>query len=902
MWSFQYKHGDRPLEGFTIQRAAGRGGFGEVYYALSDSGREVALKVVQGYEQIELRGISQCMNLKSPHLVTIFDVKYNAEGRPFVIMEYVSGPSLRQLLDESPAGLGTQKTAFFLREIGKGLTFLHDCGIVHRDLKPGNIFFENGYVKIGDYGLSKAISPTQHSGQTVTVGTVHYMAPEIGAGKYDRSIDIYAMGAVLYEMLTGTVPFIGASPSEILMKHLSADPDLSGVPEPFATVIRKAMAKDPAQRYQSIQEMVEAVFGTEHVRMSVSHFSPDDLSMVAGRVAQKMAVVGAGGIGGASGSGTSGGIGVGNVGGGNLGGGNIGGGVSNESSSVVGSDDLAARMRNRLGEVQQQLQDSGERIRQNFQASAERIRNRFGEMGIGNPAGPAIPPIPDRQPTAINDPLPLLSRQFLGFLTAVVVAVAAGIIGANDGLRGSLTPIALPIFVFTAIVGASLGVIVGWRKIAIPKLQHESQSVRKLAVATVVCGMTLLLSGLFWVILIAHGRYHSGTLIAVLAPLSFINTWNWARANRKERVSLGPAIGAGFIGFILCSIFSGDPLLAIAVLAGTSLVVQVISPWDPMLAANRGWRSKDSSELETPTTNNGGFNATTPMKVYGNVNATPQQAEAMRAAGTHVYGNLNIRDTGAAGVQPLTAAYSNNLPGTQFVPRPMPYIWLGSFVILLSIGLMMLIAVGMDTIRGNDQGPFIAMGVASCVSALFCFIRVFQKRMYGWWSYLIRPVLMLLCVNSIIISAIVMGNMNRLGSDDQLAGTFFIVFPAILFLTLPFLPRTLGSTPDPNIARGTSPHARGVAFGLTWLWFCGAAGIQRFYVGKIGTGILWLVTGGLFGVGQLVDLILISTGRFTDVEGRVVRNWEFSSGNQPFIAETLPPPLPTTANPQGNDP
>ena len=134
MWTFQYKHGDRPLEGYTIQRAAGRGGFGEVYYAVSDSGREVALKVVTGYEQIELRGISQCMNLKSPHLVTIFDVRYNDEGRPFVIMEYVAGPNLRQLLDESPAGLGTQKAAFFLREMAKGLTFLLECGIVHRDL------------------------------------------------------------------------------------------------------------------------------------------------------------------------------------------------------------------------------------------------------------------------------------------------------------------------------------------------------------------------------------------------------------------------------------------------------------------------------------------------------------------------------------------------------------------------------------------------------------------------------------------------------------------------------------------------------------------------------------------------------------------------------------------------
>src|SRR5947207_11467656 len=117
MWQFQYKHGDRPLEGYTIQRAAGRGGFGEVYYAVSDAGREVALKAVQGYEQIELRGISQCMNLKSPHLVTIFDVRYNDAGKPFVIMEYVSGPSLRELLDASPGGMGAHKAAFFLREI-----------------------------------------------------------------------------------------------------------------------------------------------------------------------------------------------------------------------------------------------------------------------------------------------------------------------------------------------------------------------------------------------------------------------------------------------------------------------------------------------------------------------------------------------------------------------------------------------------------------------------------------------------------------------------------------------------------------------------------------------------------------------------------------------------------------
>src|SRR5688500_17440178 len=123
MPAFRYKHGDRPLEGYTIQRGVGRGGFGEVYYAISDSGREVALKVISGYEQIELRGVSQCMNLKSPHLVSVFDVRHNDEGTPFVIMEYVAGPSLRQLLDESPSGLGSQKTAVFLRGIGHGLSY-----------------------------------------------------------------------------------------------------------------------------------------------------------------------------------------------------------------------------------------------------------------------------------------------------------------------------------------------------------------------------------------------------------------------------------------------------------------------------------------------------------------------------------------------------------------------------------------------------------------------------------------------------------------------------------------------------------------------------------------------------------------------------------------------------------
>ena len=288
MARYHYKYGDRPLEGYTIERAVGRGGFGEVYYALSDTGREVAIKAVYTYEQIELRGIQQCMNLKSPNLVSIFDVKYNADGQLFEIMEFVSGPSLADLIQESHGGIGVQKAAFFLREIAKGISYLHESGIVHRDLKPGNVFYENGQVKIGDYGLSKIINTSRYSNQTITVGTVHYMAPEIGVGKYDSSIDIYALGVVLYEMLTGRVPYLGESPTEILMKHLNSEPDLNGIDETFARVITKAMARDPRDRYNTVQEMVEDVFGEEQVRQSMSHFSPQELSMIAGRVADKM--------------------------------------------------------------------------------------------------------------------------------------------------------------------------------------------------------------------------------------------------------------------------------------------------------------------------------------------------------------------------------------------------------------------------------------------------------------------------------------------------------------------------------------------------------------------------------------------------------------------------------------
>jgi serine/threonine protein kinase len=276
--AYTFKHGDRPLEGFAIQRAVGRGGFGEVYYAVSDGGREVALKYLRENPQVELRGVAHCINLKSPHLVSIFDVKKNDDGDYFVIMEYVSGPSLRDILIAEPNGIGAQKAAYFVREIAKGLGYLHDRGIVHRDLKPGNIFYDEGYVKIGDYGLSKFISVSRHSAQTASVGTVHYMAPEVGSGNYTRGIDIYALGVMLYEMLLGKVPFEGSSMGEVLMKHLTEQPEVDNLPQPFGRIIHKALQKDPKNRYQSVYELIDDLMEVDNVRTSLAGFNPVSLS------------------------------------------------------------------------------------------------------------------------------------------------------------------------------------------------------------------------------------------------------------------------------------------------------------------------------------------------------------------------------------------------------------------------------------------------------------------------------------------------------------------------------------------------------------------------------------------------------------------------------------------------
>ena len=256
MARFAYAGGSRPLEGYTIKRGIGHGGFGEVYYATSDAGKEVALKLIRRSLEVELRGIKQCLNLRHPNLLSVYDIKQDPRGDNWVVMEYVAGDSLDEAIARHPDGMPVEEALAWFHGIAAGVAYLHDHGIVHRDLKPGNIFSDEGRVEIGDYGLSKFISCSRRSGHTESVGTVHYMAPEVANGRYGKEIDIYALGIVLYEMLTGRVPFEGESVGEVLMKHLTAKPDVSMLAEPYRSVIARALEKDPAERFKSIGEML----------------------------------------------------------------------------------------------------------------------------------------------------------------------------------------------------------------------------------------------------------------------------------------------------------------------------------------------------------------------------------------------------------------------------------------------------------------------------------------------------------------------------------------------------------------------------------------------------------------------------------------------------------------------
>ncbi len=835
MDTYQYKYGDRPLEGYTIQRAAGRGGFGEVYYAISDSGRQVALKAIQSYEQIELRGISQCMNLKSPHLITIFDVKYNDKGRPFVIMEYVSGPSLADLIKESPGGLGTQKAAFFLREIGKGLSYLHECGIVHRDLKPGNIFYENGYVKIGDYGLTKAISTSHHVSHTITVGTVHYMAPEIGAGKYDRSVDIYALGILLYEMLTGQVPFIGASPAEILMKHMTAAPDLTNIEEPFARVIRRALAKDPAERYQTVQEMVEDIFGAEQIRNSVSQFSPEELSIVAEHVAQK--VRGAKAAPDAQTPGQP--------------------AAEEDFGKQIGRKaELFAR---KAEEFAKKAEIIGERWQGKLKNAKERTR-QAGQPQVADPIGP-------RQ------------RRKLAGIVILATGLGAGILSDRGG--GSMFGTMVAVFV---MVGIAARILLKARFHWWPGLDKDTRGWAKwgtcflAAFAAVVAGAVI--TELFGAGL-ARG-FHFGffggffkgvwgpNVLALALPMLLVDWWGATDPRRAQRIVVGRAFLIGVLGLVAGRIFGLDPIITACTLAGVFLVVQTLSPFGQVVVD-------------------------IPVAAEVGPGTPPAAAEAGPGM--------------SPAAVPVTAQSST---ATRYVPGFVHGLWFIGWLISLGLGLMLVILAGTGHLRGDDFGAAVASGIDSFLVSILCFVMMFRKSFAGWYRYLVRPMLLTICLAVSISAAIALGTMH-LRNDEASIAIFLIIFPIILFFVILFTPaRVFGASdvtrvrlprpvvPNETVPGWVSPCKRATALLLAIIGpMFGLCGLHRFYAGKIGTGILWLFTWGLFGIGQLIDIILIAAGQFKDRSDLLLVNWGNENavnaasvqGNVPPVAVTPPAPV-----------
>jgi eukaryotic-like serine/threonine-protein kinase len=251
---------------YRIVRKLGAGGMADVYLAEDQElGRRVAIKILNDRHAADdqfverfRREAKNAAGLSHPNIVSIYD-RGTAEGTYYIAMEFLDGRSLKEMIvGRGPAPI---KTAIdYARQILAAVGFAHRNGIVHRDIKPHNVLVSpEGRLKVTDFGIARS-GASQMTEVGSIIGTAQYLSPEQARGApVDQTSDLYSVGVVLYEMLTGQVPFTGDTPLEIAMKHLSAVPKPPSelrpeVPHDLDLIVLRALAKNPDERYQTAEE------------------------------------------------------------------------------------------------------------------------------------------------------------------------------------------------------------------------------------------------------------------------------------------------------------------------------------------------------------------------------------------------------------------------------------------------------------------------------------------------------------------------------------------------------------------------------------------------------------------------------------------------------------------------
>lgn len=260
--------GKRINDRYEILQLIGGGGMSNVYLAHDIIlNREVAIKILrydtsneEEYHRRFQREALSATSLTHSNIVSIYDVGEDGDMH-YIVMEYVKGKTLKQYIQEfSP--ISPARSVQIMKQLTSAIAHAHENQIIHRDIKPQNILMDqNGTVKITDFGIATSLEATSYTKTNSVIGTVHYLSPEQARGGIaTNKSDIYALGIVLYELLTGELPFSGESAVSIALKHLQAEtPSIrannASIPQALENVVLKATAKNPDHRYNSVEEM-----------------------------------------------------------------------------------------------------------------------------------------------------------------------------------------------------------------------------------------------------------------------------------------------------------------------------------------------------------------------------------------------------------------------------------------------------------------------------------------------------------------------------------------------------------------------------------------------------------------------------------------------------------------------